>query len=157
MTDRDEPRGVVVERVIDASADRVFAVLTDPAMHPVIDGSGTVRRTLDREPARLREGSRFGMSMRVGIPYVTRNVVVEYEEDRLIAWRHWGRHRWRWELEPTDGATRVTHTFDWSTAPLPVRLYIEGFGFPERNRRAMARTIERLEREVTGGGADAVT
>ncbi len=149
MTDRDEPRQVSVERVIDAPVGRIFAVLTDPAMHPVIDGSGTVRRTREHEPARLREGSRFGMSMRMGVPYVTRNVVVEYDEDRLLAWRHWGRHRWRWELEPIDDGTGVTHTFDWSTAPLPVRLYIEAFGFPERNRRAMERTLERLA-EVVG-------
>ena len=148
MADEDATQQVSAERVIDAPAEAIFDVLTDPAMHPVIDGSGTVRRVRDAEPARLREGSRFGMDMKMGVSYRIRNVVVEYEEGRLIAWRHWGRHRWRWELEPTDGGTHVTHTFDWSTAPLPVRLYVEGLGIAEKNRRAMERTLERLEAEV---------
>jgi uncharacterized protein YndB with AHSA1/START domain len=142
-------RQVTAEREIPATADEIFEVIADPSMHPVIDGSGTVRETRGDVPARLREGTRFGMNMRMGVPYIIRNVVVEYEEGRLIAWRHWGRHRWRWELEPRDGTTRVRHTFDWSTAPLPIRLYIEGLGIPEKNRRAMERTLERLEEVVT--------
>ena len=32
--------------------------------------------------------------------------VVEFEEDRRIAWRHYGHHIWRYTLEPTDGGTR---------------------------------------------------
>ena len=52
----------------------------------------------------------------MGVPYLTKNTVVEYDEDRLIAWRHLGKHRWRYELEPVEGGTKVTETFDWSTA-----------------------------------------
>lgn len=149
MTEDD--RQVTVEDVIDAPAERIFDVLADPSMHPVIDGSGTVQGTRGEVPDRLHEGAKFSMDMRMGVPYIIRNVVLEYEEGRLITWRHWGRHRWRWELEPRDdGATRVRHSFIWSTAPLPVRLYIETMGIPEKNRRGMARTLERLEEHVTG-------
>jgi hypothetical protein len=33
---------------------------------------------------------------------------------RLIAWRHVGPHRWRYELEPDPAGTRVTETWDAS-------------------------------------------
>jgi len=149
-----EPRQVSVERTIGAPAEDVFAVLVDPSMHPVIDGSGSVRAERGRNPQRLILGSRFGFDMKLhGARYPIRNVVVEYEPNRLIAWRHVMRHRWRWELEPVDGATRVTHTFDWSTNLFPP--YVEWFGYPDRNRAAMERTLERLDRLVTTGAVEA--
>jgi hypothetical protein len=36
---------------------------------------------------RLGLGSKFEMSMRIGIPYSTTNEVVEYEENRRSAWQ----------------------------------------------------------------------
>jgi hypothetical protein len=54
---------------IAAPAEVVFDTLADPAQHPKIDGSATVRRLL-RGPRRLSAGSRFSMSMRLsGTPY----------------------------------------------------------------------------------------
>jgi uncharacterized protein YndB with AHSA1/START domain len=140
-----EGRTVFVSRVIDAPPAAIFAVLTDPAMHPVIDGSGSVRKARAGNPERLEQGSRFSMDMRLGLPYVIRNTVVEYEEDRLIAWRHVGGHRWRYRLTPVDGGARteVTETFDWSTARFPPG--IEWMGYPEKHPAAMAKTLERLE------------
>jgi hypothetical protein len=88
------------------------------------------------------------MKMRMGLPYRTGNEVVEYEPDRLIAWRHVGRHRWRYELEPVDGGTRVTETFDWSTAISPKA--IELMGYPDKHPASMERTLERLDQHVTG-------
>ncbi len=55
------------------------------------------------------------MSMRLwGVPYRVRNRVVEFEENRLIAWRHFEPQHWRFELQPTKSGTRVTETFDYS-------------------------------------------
>lgn len=144
----DVERSVSVSRVIPAPAEDVFAVVADPSRHPEIDGSGTVKRLRRSTDERLRMGSRFGMGMRIGIPYVIKNVVVEYEENRLIAWRHVGRHRWRYELEPVEGGTRVTHTFDWSKALS--RRWIEAMRYPEKNQRSMEKTLERLEAAVAG-------
>lgn len=143
-------RSLSVRRVIPAAPEEIFAVITDPSMHPVIDGSGTVKglRTADAE--RLGPGSRFGMRMRIGVPYLISNVVVEYEEHRRIAWRHFARHRWRFELEPVDGGTEVVHTFDWSTALAP--RYVELMRYPQKHPASMARTLERLEEVVTAGG-----
>jgi hypothetical protein len=86
------------------------------------------------------------MSMRIGMPYFVRNRVVEFEENRRIAWAHLGRHRWRYELEPVDEGTRVTETFDWSTAIAPPVL--ELLGVPERHKPNMEKTLERLEKVV---------
>lgn len=157
-TDMDrEARRARVERVIAAPPTEVFDVLADPAMHPVIDGSGTV---VDAGASdRLELGSRFGMSMRwKAFPYPIRNAVVEFEEDHRIAWRHFAGHRWRWELESVDGGTddpsggpgrtRVVHTFDWSTSRWPWAL--ELVGYPSTNLRGMQGTIERLDDLVTG-------
>src|SRR5262245_59000223 len=107
---------VSVSRVIDAPAERIFDLLADPSQHPALDGSGTVRQYRG-EPQRLKLGARFGMGMHYVVPYRIKNTVVEFEEGRLIAWRHFGGHRWRFELQPNeDGGTRVTESFDWSTA-----------------------------------------
>ncbi len=136
-------------RVIPAPPEEIFAVLADPSMHPVIDGSGTVKGFRKADAERLELGTRFGMRMRIGLPYLISNVVVEYDENRCIAWRHAGRHRWRFELEPVEGGTEVTHTFDWSTALAP--WFIEAMKYPEKHPTPMARTLERLEAAVTGG------
>ncbi|CAN5411112.1 SRPBCC family protein [soil metagenome] len=140
---------VSAERVIDVPAENVFDVLVDPSQHPLIDGSGSVKGTRSKAPQRLAMGSRFGMSMRIGLPYPITNHVVEFEEGRLIAWRHFGGHRLRWELEPAGpGKTRVRETFDWSTSRSPKVL--ELMKAPEKNYKAMEATLERLDHHLTG-------
>jgi hypothetical protein len=143
-------RVVSVSRVIPAPASDIFAVIDNPAMHPVIDGSGTVRAS--RQPGgHLRLGDTFSMDMKVGVPYRITSKVVEYDKDRLIAWAHFGGHRWRFELEPVDGGTRVTESFDWSTSKFPP--FIELMGYPKRHPAAMEKTLERLADHLAAGTA----
>lgn len=139
-------KSVSVSRVIAAPPEKIFDVIASPAGHAEMDGSGTVRAAL-KGPERLELGSKFRMDMKQGIPYRINSVVKEYEENRLIAWAHLGRHRWRFELEPVEGGTRVTHTFDWSTSPIGKLL--EWGGYPKKHPANMARTLERLEEIVT--------
>lgn len=141
-------REISVTRVVDAPPERVFDVLADPAAHPLIDGSGTVKETKAQGGTRLALGSRFGMAMKLGVPYGIVNEVVEFEEGRLIAWRHFGGHRWRWELEPVDDGTAVTETFDWSTSRSPIAL--EVMRVPARNKRSIEATLERLAAHLAG-------
>ena len=89
------------------------------------------------------------MGMKMGVPYSTKNTVVEFDEGRLIAWQHFGKHRWRYTLEPVEGGTNVTETFDWSTARSP--WFIEKMGYPEKHPANMAKTLERLDTYVTTG------
>ena len=139
-------RCVSVSRFIHASPAEVFAVLADPAKHPEIDGSGTVRKARSVSTSPLKLGDRFGMDMKFGVPYRIANTVVEFETDRKIAWAHFGKHRWRYELVPKDGGTEVTETFDWSTARSPKM--IELMGYPKKHPAAMAKTLERLAAHV---------
>lgn len=130
--------------VVDAPAKRIFDLLADPDRHSELDGSGTVRGAVFG-PDRLESGSEFGMDMRMmGLPYRMTNRVVEFEEDRLIAWKHVGSHRWRYELEEVDpGRTLVTETFDYTRGQT---LFYVLSGAPARNARGIEETLVRLKR-----------
>jgi uncharacterized protein YndB with AHSA1/START domain len=143
-------RAVSAERVIAAPADRIFAVLADPQQHTVIDGSGTVKKTRTG-PQRLSLGAKFGMAMHHWVPYPVTNEVVEFEEGRRIAWRHFAHDVWRYELEPRDGATLVRETFDWSHGRFGKALEI--MRVPKQNLASMEKTLERLAAHVESAGA----
>lgn len=128
--------------VLDAAPAEVFEYLRRPANHAEISGDGSVRDTTSGDE-RLVLGSRFGMKMRVGVPYRVSSEVVEFEEDRLIAWAHFGRHRWRWTLEPVgDGRTRVTETFDQSTSRFAPILRLAGY--PARHRANVEQSVRNV-------------
>jgi uncharacterized protein YndB with AHSA1/START domain len=137
---------------IAAPPSVVFAILSDPRQHARIDGSGTVKVVVSG-PERLELGSRFGMSMRKGAPYRITNKVVEFEQDRLIAWRHMGVHRWRYELTPAaDGGTEVTETWDVSRyGPLGRRVLRRLFGTD--TARALQQTMVNLKRAAEADAA----
>ncbi|MBA2456878.1 MAG: SRPBCC family protein [Nocardioidaceae bacterium] len=146
--DRVASRVVSVERTIPADAERIFNILADPAQHPLIDGSGSVRSASTNNPGRLAQGTRFGMRMSLGARYRIHNVVVEFEESRRIAWRHFAGHRWRYVLTPVDGGTLVREEWDSTSVPWAYPL-LRLLGFPQRNRQGMQQTLVRLERRAT--------
>ncbi len=144
---------VTVERVIPAAPGAIFDLVATPSRHSEIDGSGTLQGS---GTGRVNLGDSFGMRMKWGVPYATRNEVVELEPGRRIAWRtlapgplsllFTGR-TWRYELEPVEGGTRVRETWDTSTErPLTRALIRKRLG--EQTRRNMERTLERIERVV---------
>jgi len=119
---------ISVERVINAPASDIFAMIADAGRHSSFDGSGTVDHAVSdvagrpapgEKSQRLELGSKFGMSMRgrpetLFLPYRTTNTVVEFEADRRIAWQTRtgplgliGGRIWRYELTPVDGGTLV--------------------------------------------------
>lgn len=128
-------------KFVPAAPQEIFDLLADPRKHALIDGSGTLQ-SVASGPERLSRGAKFGMSMKAGLPYRIQNTVEEFEEGRRIAWRHFGRHRWRYELEPVDGGTQVTETFDVSTVPAPLRPITKLAG--RKNGDAIEATLERL-------------
>lgn len=139
---------------IDAPPAVVFDILADPRQHSRVDGSGSVREATSG-PDRLSLGARFGMSMKLGAPYQIKNKVVEFEEDRRIAWRHFGAHRWRYELSPsTDGGTEVTETWDASYYGALGQAAMKAAGFPQRNRRGIEATLVRLKAEAEADAAE---
>ena len=128
---------------IDAPISLIFDIIADPRMHAEFDGSGTVQRQI-KGPQRLSQGATFGMAMRVGFPYTITNTVEEFEEPTRIAWRHLGRHRWRYELEARDESTTVvTETFDGSTAIFPPALKL--INAYENNQKAILKSLVHLK------------
>ena len=138
---------MTAERVIPAPAQKIFDLLADPAMHPILDGSGTVKKSNAENPERLSLGAKFGMGMVLGTPYRIRNKVVEFEEGRRIAWHHFAHNIWRYELEPVDGGTRVRESFDYSKGRFP-GFVLKALGFLDRNQPAMEKTLENIERHL---------
>ena len=138
MTGSEEvPRVVSASREIAAGADRVFALIADPAQQPRWDGNDNLAEATGGQRVRA-VGDVFTTTLTQGS--VRENHVVEFEEGRRIAWRpaEPGQappgHLWRWEPEPIDPSrTRVTHTYDWSQLTDETRL-----------PRARATTVERL-------------
>ncbi len=142
------PRVVSESRTIKASPEAIFDVIADPARHVEFDGSGTVQN-LRGNDQRLKLGSKFGMDMKIGpLRYRISSTVVEFDENRLVAWSHFGKHRWRYQLEPVEGGTRVTESFDWSTSRFPK--VIELAGYPKKHPANLRATLERLATLVQG-------
>jgi len=144
------------ERVIPAPPEKIFDLLADPSRHRDIDGSGTVRDA-KRGSERLALGSKFGMSMKMGIPYSMVSEVIEFDENRTIAWQtrpsvSWGAkfgggRIWRYDLEPVDGGTLVRETWDISQeAGLSKPLVARGRDHTVEN---MEKTLARIQELVT--------
>jgi uncharacterized protein YndB with AHSA1/START domain len=140
---------------VDASPATVFAILADPRQHSRIDGSGSVGSVIEAPERLTAKGDTFSVRMRIVVPYRITNTVVEIDEDRRIAWRHFGGHRWRYELEPTDdGGTQVTETFDYSRYNPVASKVLALTGALDRNHRGIEQTLVRLK---TAAEADAAS
>ncbi len=149
---------ISVERVVPTSASSIFDLLADPTRHPDIDGSGTVKEAKVEGPRRLAMGTTFGMAMQMGIRYSMVNTVIEFEENRRIAWQARpkgfvgnlvGGRIWRYELDPVEGGTKVTESWDISDDHQRVLLRLGKL--PETTRSNMAKTLARIE-ELTASG-----
>jgi hypothetical protein len=136
--------------VINAPAEKIFAVLSNPHRHKEIDGSATIQENISG-PDKLILGSKFGMKMHLGIDYQIRNTVVEYKENELIAWRHLGRWIWRYELVNIGPqTTQVTETFDASRAPLIAKAWLSFRKAYPWTQKAVAKTLVRLKSTSEG-------
>jgi uncharacterized protein YndB with AHSA1/START domain len=144
---------VSVERVINAPAAAIFALIADAGKHSSFDGSGTVdHATQQSQPLSL--GAKFGMSMRgrpetMFVPYRTTNTVIEFEPDRRIAWKTTigplglvGGRIWRYELEPAGNGTLVRET--WDVSEDRQRLMLKLGGMPQQAEDGMRATLQRI-------------
>ena len=142
---------VSVERVINAPASTIFAIVADASRHPEIDGSGSVKQLKAGAPEQLALGSTFGMSMKLGVPYSMSNKVIEFEPDKRIAWqttfagplgRFIGGRIWRYELEESEGGTFVRES--WDITQDKQRFALKAGVVGRQTKEAMTKTLERL-------------
>ena len=144
MSSSDPKKIVSRSTVVPASPEAIFNLLADPRRHHEIDGSGSVNAAQIDAPERLSLNAKFGMNMKKGVPYKMTNTVVEFENNKLIGWRHVGGHIWRYILEPVDGGTKVTEQFDWNTNRAPLMLKL--MNAEKANAKAIEKTLENLVR-----------
>ena len=116
--DADESRVIRVSRVMTAPASAIFALIADPSAQPRFDGNENLQEAAEGQRV-TAVGEKFLMTNTSG--RVRENTVVEFVEDRLIAWKpsEVGKtppgHLWRWELDPIDDdTTNVAHIYDWT-------------------------------------------
>ncbi len=148
MTHDTKTKIVSVERFVSAAPGLIFEVLADPRQHSKIDGSGSVKAARVSAPPRLSLDAKFTMDMKIGVPYKMTNTVVEFEENRRIAWRHLGGHIWRYILEPVDGGTKVVEQFDYNGSKSVLILKLRGS--MKSNEKFMTKTLENLEKNFAG-------
>ena len=115
---------ITASRTIDAPADTLFSVLSNPERHAELDGSGLVQSD-DKSDRITAVGQMFTMNMhweKMGGDYKTDNHVVGFDENKLLAWETAPQGQqppgwqWVWELEPQGpDSTKVSVTYDWSS------------------------------------------
>lgn len=141
-----EPELKSASIIINAAPSEIFEVIARPAMHPVIDGSNSVK-AVNWGPERLSLGAKFGMKMKIGIRYRITNTVVEFQENELIAWSHLGRWVWRYELrQVAPNQTVVTESFD--ARPTPFKWWLRARDAYPYTEKAIAKTLVRLKKHI---------
>jgi hypothetical protein len=131
--------------VINAPAEKIFSYLADPHAHSIFDGSATVKSVISG-PRRLSLGARFGMKMKIRIGYRITNEVVEFEESKIIAWRHLMKWIWRYELVDLGvGKTQVSEYFDATDCNKVQLWWLERTQSLTRNPKWMAKSLVKLK------------
>lgn len=130
---------------IHAPAQQIFDLIADPRCHALFDGSGTVQGSISG-PERLHLGAKFGMAMKIKVPYRITNKVVAFEEGQKLTWCHLMKWTWSYELvDLGNGATQVTEIFDAREISGFAGRWLAVTGSLERNPKWMAKSLVRLK------------
>jgi hypothetical protein len=148
---------ITVSRDVDASTKDVFDLLSLPANHVRLDGSGFVRSD-DHSDRITANGQTFRMNMageHMGGEYQTDNVVSGFVPDKLIAWKTapagteppgW---EWVWELEAQGpNTTHVSLTYDWSK--VTDKTLLAKNLFPLVSKDALEDSLKKLAEALSG-------
>ena len=145
ILDVDYPNTAAARIVINAPASKIFEVLANPRAHASFDGSGTIEKSISG-PVRLHQGAKFGMAMKIKVPYRITNTVVAFEENQKITWCHLMKWTWSYELHDLgNSTTQVTEIFDGSTIPAFSRWWLKKTGAVARNPKFMAKSLVQLK------------
>ena len=140
-----DPDFISARIVICAEREKIFELLARPESHRLFDGSGTVQGSLSG-PKRLSLGAKFGMSMKIKIPYRISNTVVEFEEGLLISWCHLMKWKWSYKLvDLGNGQIQVTESFDARDIPKVAAWWFHKTTSTRRNATWMAKSLVKLK------------
>jgi uncharacterized protein YndB with AHSA1/START domain len=141
----DFPNTAAARITINAPAHVIFDLVANPAAHQRFDGSGTIQRAISG-PDRLFLGAKFGMAMKIKVPYRIRNTVVAFEENKKITWCHLMKWTWCYELQAvSDSQTVVTESFDASNIPAFAKWWLKTTGAMAHNPKWMAKSLVALK------------
>jgi len=141
----DFPNIAAARITINTPAHLIFDLLANPAAHQRFDGSGSVKEAISG-PERLFLGAKFGMAMKIKVPYRITNTVVAFEENKKITWCHMMKWTWSYELNaisPTQ--TVVTESFDASNIPAFAKWWLKKTGAMAHNPKWMAKSLVTLK------------
>jgi hypothetical protein len=148
-----------VQRTIAADPATIFRLLCDPQGHVAIDSSGMLMDATGDPVGAVGESFVVHMDREalndfpMGLYDVTVTIKT-FVPDREIAWTILGRirpqigHVYGYTLEPVEGGTLVTSSYDWSTID-PV--WKEANIFPVISEGALRATLGILARTVNPG------
>ena len=138
--------GTAAARIlISAPARTIFYFLADPHTHAYFDGSTTVQKAFGPMEC-LALGSRFGMRMKIYIPYRITNTVTGFDDASFISWKHLGGWTWSYSLREIGlNETEVTETFDLNTAPRLGQWWANRTDSLTRNPKWMAKSLVLLK------------
>ena len=80
ILDVDYPDTAAARIIINAPASAIFDLLANRRAHSSFDGSGTIIKSISG-PERLFLGAKFGMAMKIKVPYRITNTVVAFDEN----------------------------------------------------------------------------
>ena len=141
----DFPNTAAARIVINSPVTKIFDLLANPASHQLFDGSGTIQASISG-PERLFLGAKFGMAMKIKVPYRIKNTVVAFEENKKITWCHFMKWTWSYELvDLGNGLTQVTESFDASSIPGYASWWLRKTGAMAHNPKWMAKSLVRLK------------
>ncbi len=154
---------VAVTRRIAAPAAKIYALVSDPAGHVQIDGSGMLEAAPDAKPL-TAVGDTFDIAMDRTplndipglVKYSVRNTVTQLEPGHLVEWTIGAidqpplGHVYGWLLEAADdGHTDVTNYCDWSN--IVPELRARNRTWPIVPVEMLEASVAKLERIVTAG------
>lgn len=147
---------ISANRVIDAPAEDIFEVLSLPAKHPQVDGSGTVVSGTDQRIQQV--GDVFVMNMNsdvMGGDYKMENHVTGFDPKKLIAWKPCQegtpveKNGWEWMYElqsQGSNSTEVTLTYSWGDANPAL---LKKMSFPVFSESVLEESLENLAAAVS--------
>lgn len=158
----DTSRKLQASKVINATPDTVFALLSDPKRHQDIDDAGMVRGVEGDASPLKAIGQVFTMNMNQPAlgDYRMVNSVTAFVPDARIGWAprmdptcelagklgdmDVSGHTYTYDLAEVEGGTEVTQTYEWTSVKDPQFLEM----FPLVSQEQLSGTLDRIATAV---------